>query len=90
MFSNLSLLGSEVKSEPFLLGEGWVPSLCQLPLLSVSYVGPLTPFHFQNQNRTNGSIRMQCIPKYIYSEPVISSTSCKAIKDIFFCHLEFF
>lgn len=87
---SLSLLGSEGKSETFLLGECWVPSLHQLLLLSDSYAGPLTPFHFQNKNRTNCSMRMQCIPKYIYSEAVISSISCKATKDIFFCHFKFF
>lgn len=46
MFCNLSLLGSEVKSEPFLLGEGWVTSLRRRLLPSVSYVGsrPLSTF----------------------------------------------
>lgn len=84
MFCNVSLLGSEVKSELFLLGGCRVPSTNQLLLLSVSYVGPWPPFHFQNKNRTNCSIRMQCIPKYIYPELVISSTSCRAIKANFF------
>lgn len=45
-------------------------------LLSVTYVEPLVPFHFQNKNRSNYSI-----PKYIYSEAATSSAPCLGVTE---------